>query len=282
MDQREEGMEKMIDYAKEIKHYSDSAPGKSTVEKWFTKLKRGEMSIEDDARNGRPKETVTDENIKKVYKIILNDRKVKLIEIAETLKISKERVLDMRKLYAKWVPHVLTIDQKQQRVDDSEQCLAIFNRNKFFRRNITMDETWLPHYTSKYNRQSTEWTERDEQNPKRGKTQRSAGKVMASVFWDVRGIIFIDYLEKGQTINNVYYIALLERLNNKIKKKRPHLKKTKVLFHQDHALCHKSIKTTAKLHESGYELLPHPPYSPVLAPSDFFLLADLKRMLAGK
>jgi hypothetical protein len=68
-------------------------------------------------------------NQKKIHKIILNDRKVKFIEIAETLKISKERVgnivfeyLDMRKLWAKWVPRVLTIDQKQQRVDDSEQC----------------------------------------------------------------------------------------------------------------------------------------------------------------
>jgi hypothetical protein len=56
-----------------------------------------------------------------------NDHKVKLIEISETLKISKERVghivheyLDMRKLCAKWVPRVLTIDQKQQRIIDSE------------------------------------------------------------------------------------------------------------------------------------------------------------------
>jgi hypothetical protein len=71
---------------------------------------------------------------------------VKLIEIDETLKISKEYVghimhqyLDMQKLYAKWVPRVLTIDQKQQRFDNSEQCLAIFNRNKyeFFRRRTT-------------------------------------------------------------------------------------------------------------------------------------------------
>jgi hypothetical protein len=51
---------------------------------------------------------------------------------------------------------------------------------------------------------------------------------------------------------------------------------------KDNALCHKSIKMTAKLHELGYELLPHPPYSPDLAPSDLFLFADLKRMLAGK
>jgi hypothetical protein len=55
-------------------------------------------------------------------------------------------------------------------------------------------------------------------------------------------------------------MALLERLNDEIKKKTAHLKKKKLLFHQDNALCHRSIKTTAKLHELGYELLPHPPF----------------------
>jgi hypothetical protein len=105
------------------------------------------------------------------------------------------------------MPRVFTIDQKQQRVDDSEQCLAIFNHNKdeFFRR--YMDETRVLHSTPESNRQSAEWTERHETYPKRRKTQRSAGKVMASVFWDARGILFIVYLEKGQTINSEYYIA---------------------------------------------------------------------------
>jgi hypothetical protein len=112
-----------------------------------------------------------------------------------------------------------------------------------------MDETWLLHYTPDSSRLSSGWTEHDEPNPKRGRTQRSAGKVMASVFWDARGIMLIDYLEKGYTINSEYYIALLKQLNDEIKKKRPHLKKKQVLFHQ--VLCHKSIKTTAKLHESG-------------------------------
>jgi hypothetical protein len=122
----------------------DSAPAKSTVEKCFAKLKRGEMCIEGDARSGlgRPKEAVSDKSIKKVHKIILNDRKVNLIAIAETLKISKKCIehivheyLDMLTLFAKWLPHLLTIDQNQQRVDDSELVLAIFNRNKdkFFR-----------------------------------------------------------------------------------------------------------------------------------------------------
>jgi [histone H3]-lysine36 N-dimethyltransferase SETMAR len=92
---------------------------------------------------------------------------------------------------------------------------------------------------------------------------------LASVLRDARGFIFIDYLEKGHAINSEYYIALLERSNDEIKKKRPHLKKKKVVFHQDNAPVHKSIKTTAKLHELCYELLLHPPYSLDLAPVTF-------------
>ena len=92
---------------------------------------------------------------------------------------------------------------------------------------------------------------------------------MASVFWDAYGILFIEYLEKGETINNDYYMALLDRLIVEIKKKRPHMQKKKVLFHQDNALCHKSMKTMVKLNELRFELLPHPPYSPDPTLSDY-------------
>jgi hypothetical protein len=44
----------------------------------------------------------------------------------------------------------------------------------------------------------------------------SAGKVMASVFWDAEGILFIDYLQKGKTITGKYYSNLLTRLDKKI------------------------------------------------------------------
>ena len=59
------------------------------------------------------------------------------------------------------------------------------------------------------------------------------------------------------------------------------MKKKKVLFHQDNASYHKSIATMAKLYELLFELLSHPPYSPDLASSDYWLFADLKRMLQG-
>jgi len=75
----------------------------------------------------------------------------------------------------------------------------------------------------------------------------------------------IDYLEKVQTIIRDYYVGLLDRLNGKIKKKRPHLTRKKVLFHQDNAPAHRSVKMIVKVDQLRYELLPHQPYSPALA-----------------
>ena len=67
-----------------------------------------------------------------------------------------------------------------------------------------------------------------------------------------------------------------------MKKKRPQIQKKKVLFHQNIAPSHMSMKTMVKLNELSFELLPYPPYSPDLAPSDCWLFADLKTMLRGK
>ena len=100
---------------------------------------------------------------------------------------------------------------------------------------------------------------------------------MASAFWDSSGILFIDYLEKEKTINSDYYCALLNRLKEEITSKRPHLLKIKGIFWQDNAPAHKSIKTMAKINESRFELLPRPPYSSDLAPSEYYLLPNLKR-----
>ena len=75
---------------------------------------------------------------------------------------------------------------------------------------------------------------------------------------------------------------LLVRLGKEIAKKRPQMKKIKVLFHQDNAPCHKSIAAMAKLHKSHFKLLSHLPYSLDLASSDYYLFADLNRTLQGK
>jgi len=93
---------------------------------------------------------------KSLHDMVLDDWRIKVREIAETIGISKERVwyilheeLDMKKLCARWVPHLLTAHQKCTCMKISEQCLERFNKNKtnFVHRFITMDETWIHHYT---------------------------------------------------------------------------------------------------------------------------------------
>jgi hypothetical protein len=99
----------------------------------------------------------------------------------------------------------------------SEQCLERFNKNKtdFVHRFITMDETWIHHYTPESKQQSKQWTEARCSVPKKKRSVPSAGKVMASVFWDAEGISFIDYVEKGKTITREYYSNLLTTLDKK-------------------------------------------------------------------
>ncbi|GFX07664.1 mariner Mos1 transposase [Trichonephila clavipes] len=105
---------------------------------------------------------------------------------------------------------------------------------------------------------------------------------MTTVFWDSHGVILTDYLQKGKTITRAYFASLLDKLKAKLAEKRPHLQKKKILFCQDKAPSHTSMVAMAKIHELRFELLDHPPYSPDLAPSDFFLLPHLKIALGGQ
>jgi len=75
------------------------------------------------------------------------------------------------------VPRLLIIDQKQQCVDDSTAGLALLQRNRvdFFRRFVTMDETWIHYHTPESNRQSAEWLKSHKSRPKRPKDQRRDG-----------------------------------------------------------------------------------------------------------
>jgi histone-lysine N-methyltransferase SETMAR len=89
--------------------------------------------------------------------------------------------LDMKKICARWMPHLLTAGQKHTRMKISEQCLECFNKNKtdFVHRFITMEETWIHHYTPESKQQSKQWTEAGCSAPKKTRSVPSAGKVMA-------------------------------------------------------------------------------------------------------
>jgi len=89
--------------------------------------------------------------------------------------------------------------------------LTLFKRNpkEFLHRLVTVDETWIHWYTPETKEQSKQSTSPGEPAPKKANTVPSAGKVMATVFWDSQGVIYIDNLENGKTVTGLYYVELL-------------------------------------------------------------------------
>ena len=75
---------------------------------------------------------------------------------------------------------------------------------------------------------------------KKFRVQKSAGKVLASIFWDQDGIFPTDYLPKGQTINAEYYSSLLVQLKDILKEKRRGTVTKGILFLHN-ALAHRAL-----------------------------------------
>ena len=78
---------------------------------------------------------------------------------------------------------------------------------------VTEDESWLQHYVPETKAQSAQWKTAEEPAPRKFKTQRSAGEVLASVFWNAKAFILVDFLQQGHTINGPYYSDLLDQLH---------------------------------------------------------------------
>jgi len=190
-------------------------------------FKRGDFSTCDAPRPGRPKTVTTPWIIDQIHELILEERRISAKSIAEQLGISRERVgsiihedLDMRKLSAKWVPECLNVEQKRQRCQSSDQIwnfLGAIQMISYRARLVTMDETWLYHYDPGTKQQSVKWRVSGSPRPKVFRVQKSAGKFLFSIFWDQDGILLIDYVPKGQTINAEYYSTLLVQLKDILK-----------------------------------------------------------------
>ena len=165
---------------------------------------------------------------KKVRDLVYSDRRIQVEEIAQALGISHGSVstilhyrLGMRKLTARWVPKFLSDEQMATRASVCSALLKRFrSKDDFFLRLVTVDENWVHYYEPENKAQSRQWVRPGSPRPKKFKTQPSAGKVMATVFWDAKGVIMLDFLPKRSTITGVYYANLLDQLRTAIREKR--------------------------------------------------------------
>ena len=145
----------------------------------------------------------------------------------------------MRKLTAHWVPKSPSGKQMATRASVYSAFLKRFrSKDDFLLRLMTVDETWVHYYEPENKAQSRQWVVPGSPRPKKFKTQPSAGKEMATVVWNAKGVIMLDFLPKRGTITGVYYVNLLEQLRNAIREKRRGKLSKCVLLQQDNARVH--------------------------------------------
>lgn len=111
---------------------------------------------------------------------------------------------------------------------------------------------------------------------------KSKFKAMMIVFFYIKGIVHIDWVPEGQTVNQHYYISVLATLREWVRRKRNDLwRKKSWILHQDNAPAQSALSVKTFLAKRNIPILDHPPYSPDLAPSDFFLFPKVKSALKG-
>jgi histone-lysine N-methyltransferase SETMAR len=130
---------------------------------------------------------------------------------------------------------------------------------------VTGDETWAHRYEPETKRQSMEWHHPQSPRKKKFKTT-SAGKVMITVFWDIDGVILVDVMAMGETLNSDAYIRTLQKLKQSYWRVWHNRNPGDMLIQHDNAHPHASLRTQEAIAKFGWTVLPHPPYSPDLAP----------------
>jgi len=181
--------------------------------------------VQDDPRSGQPKTQRTDANVDRVRTLVRSDRRLGVRVTAEELNMTRKTVrqnvkedLEMRKISLKMVPRILTHDQKQRRLHTSSDLLR---NSQLFDRVITGDETWCLQCDPKTKRQSMQWKTQNSPRPKKARVFRSQVKTMLVCFFDHKGIIHYELNAQRQKVNQQFYLEVLRRLRESVRRKRP-------------------------------------------------------------
>ena len=235
---------------------------------------------------------MTEENIAAVEKMLHENNRLTFKEIEAALQIGSPAVskilheyLRVRKVSSRWVPHNLTEDQKRCRVEWCEEMLVRFDGGNSRRVSdiVTGDETWIYQFDPETKRQSAVWIFPDDDLPTKVKRPRSVGKKMVATFFSKSGHVATIPLEEQRTVTaNWYTTVCLPKVFEKLRERRPRTGLRGILLHHDNASAHTANATIQFLESTEVKLMTHPPYSPDLAPCDYFLFPSVKNRMRGK
>ncbi len=153
----------------------------------------------------------------------------------------------------------------------------IRQRPSVLKRIVMMDETWIYQYDPLSKLQSSQWLEKDMPHPSKPQRPRAVGKCMLITFFDWKGMIYHEFV-RSITINTQLFIQILGRYAAALRRKRPRQCR---YLHMDNASPHTSRDTRLHMLFTRMRIIEHPPYSPDLVPSDFWLYPRLKKGLKG-
>ena len=131
--------------------------------------------------------------------------------------------------------------------------------------------------------QSSQWKSPGSPRPKKARQLRSNIKSMLICFFDQKGFVHKEFVPPGQKVNVTFYVEILKRLRENVRRKRPDQWRNNTwLLHHENAPAHAVFLTRRFLTDNNMTVVLHPPYSPDLAPSDFFLFPELKMKFRGE
>ena len=193
-----------------------------TVRRWKKKFESGVESIKNAPKSGRSKSASRKEIVSKIKEIIEGDARFTVCDIARKVGISLSTVhhilkkhLKVRKISARWVPHLLTDEQKRQRVKVAKKLLQMFPKydKKQFANVVTGDETWV-HYFEPVRKVSNKiWATKHSKRPIIAKRSLSTKKVLYAIFFSGEGVAIKVPVKKGKRITGKYYKGVVLKKN---------------------------------------------------------------------
>ncbi len=270
---------------------------KNHVRVWHKRFRNGWTDTKDQKRSGRRKSVRVPATIQAVNQAIQGNRQSTMRELADEFSVSKSSIhnivckdLKLSRIAPKFIPKDLTQAQRDTRRQVSEQNIQLVKDNPDLLQSvITCDESWVSVFQLETKRASSEWHPRGTRldRPRKPLKQRTERKSMLTAFFDRNGIVHAEFKDPGVHVTAESYCATIRRFKESVRRKRPALwrrnaagERSFFLLH-DNASPHTADDTVELLQQSGIPLLDHPPYSPDLAPCDYFLFPRLKNDLSG-
>lgn len=261
--------------------YGEHALSIKTCEFWFRRFKSGDFDTSDKAREGRP---VTFEDAE-LEALLDQDSCQTQEELAETFGVTHQAIsnrlknMNMVQKQGNWVPYELKPRDVERRFFTCELLLQKQNRKSFLHRIVTGDEKWI-HYDNPKRKKS--WGKPGHASTSMAKPNIHGKKLMLCIWWDQHGVIYFELLQPNETINGERYQQQLMQLSRALKVARPQYaeRHDKVIFQHDNARPHVAKVVKETLTALRWDVLPHPPYSPDIAPSDYHLFRSMSHGLA--